>query len=87
LLASYQSSSKHKAARLRALVRFSQVTTTNVAAIYCAILNLQSFGLQRKLSAIQSPAASMSNIAYKRTAEKDCGFVARVPAAAALLAR
>jgi hypothetical protein len=29
----------------------------------------------------------MSNIAYKRTAEKDCGFVVALMAAAALLAR
>jgi hypothetical protein len=87
LLASYQSSSKHKAARLRALVKFSKATTSNLAAIRSAVFGLQSIGLARKLWAVQLLAASMSNIAYKRTAESECGFVVALMAAAALLGR
>jgi hypothetical protein len=56
-------------------------------AIRSAMFDLQSIGLKRKLSAIQSLGASISNIAYKRTAEKDCGIVVAQLAAAALLAR
>jgi hypothetical protein len=54
--------------------------------VQSVIFGLQSISLNRKLCAVQSSAASMSNIAYKRTAEKDCGFVMLL-AAAVLLAR
>jgi hypothetical protein len=55
--------------------------------VQSVIFGLQSISLNRKLCAVQSSAASMSNIAYKRTAEKDCGVFVMLLAAAVLLAR